>query len=89
MRIAGQIVPNTAPVLKQGGTFNSFNPQLGDALAPGTIVQINGTGLASSTVQASTIPLPTNLNETQVLSGGLPAPPVLRQPEPGDCAGSA
>ena len=74
LRIAGQIVPNTAPVLKQGGTFNGFNPQLGDALAPGTIVQINGTALASGTMQASSIPLPTNLNETQILIGGIPAP---------------
>ena len=74
VRIAGQIVPNTAPVLKQGGTFNGFNPQLGDALAPGTIVQINGTALAAGTMQASSIPLPTNLNDTQVLIGGIPAP---------------
>jgi uncharacterized protein (TIGR03437 family) len=74
LRIAGQVVPNTAPALKQGGTFNGFNPQLGDALAPGTIVQINGTGLAASTLQASSIPLSTNLNNTQILIGGIAAP---------------
>lgn len=80
LRIAGQVVPNTAPVLNKSGTVNGFNPQVGDALAPGTIVQINGSGLASAAIQASSIPLPTNLNQTQILIGGIPAPLFYASP---------
>ena len=74
VRIAGQVMPNTAPVLNKDGTLNGFNPQFGAALAPGTIVQIYGSGLASSVAPAPSVPLPTNLNGTQIIIGGIPAP---------------
>jgi len=74
LRIAGQVIPNMAPVLNKDGTLNGFNPQQGAALAPGTIVQIFGAGLASATVQSTNVPLPTSLNGTQIIIGGIPAP---------------
>jgi uncharacterized protein (TIGR03437 family) len=74
LQIAGQVVPNTAPVINQGSILNAFNPQLGSALAPGTIVQIYGSGLASATVPSPVVPLPTILNGTQIIIGGIPAP---------------
>jgi uncharacterized protein (TIGR03437 family) len=74
LQISGRVVPNVAPVLAPNGTLHVFNPQVGAALAPGTIVQIYGTGLASAAAAASTIPLPTSLNGSSVIIGGVKAP---------------
>ncbi len=73
-QIAGAVVPNAAPILTPHGTLHSFDPLVGGALAPGTIVAIYGQNLASVTTQPTTIPLPTVSNGTTVLMGGLPAP---------------
>jgi hypothetical protein len=73
-QIAGATVPNAAPVLTPHGTLHSFYPLLGAALAPGTIIQIYGQNLASQTAQPTTIPLPTTMNGTSVIVGGIPAP---------------
>jgi uncharacterized protein (TIGR03437 family) len=74
LQISGTVVPNVAPVLNANGTLHVFNPQVGAALAPGTIVQIYGSGLASGIAGASTIPLPTSLNGASVIIGGVRAP---------------
>jgi uncharacterized protein (TIGR03437 family) len=73
-QISGAVVPNPAPVLTPHGTLHSFDPLVGAALAPGTIVQIYGENLASQTAQPTSIPLPTDLNGTSVIVGGLQAP---------------
>ena len=73
-QIAGQVAPNTAPVLAPNGTFDIFNPLVGAGLGPGNIVQIYGSGLAGQIGSPSTLPLPTSLNNTTVLIGGIPAP---------------
>ena len=73
-QIAGAVVPNAAPLLTPHGTLHSFDPLIGAALAPGTIVAIYGQNLASLTTQPTTIPLPTVVNGTTVLVGGIPAP---------------
>jgi len=73
-QIAGAVVPNAAPVLTPNGTLHSFDPLVGGALAPGTIVAIYGQNLASQTGQPTSIPLPNSMNGTTVIVGGLPAP---------------
>ncbi len=65
---------NRAPVLVEAGTLNNLNPMVGAALAPGTVAQVYGSGFASSTASAATVPLPGILNGTQILIGGLAAP---------------
>ncbi len=74
VQITGQVTRNAAPVLNAGGTLNAFVPVLGAPLAPGMIVQIYGSNLASQATSSSTIPLTTALNNTTVLFGGVPAP---------------
>ncbi len=66
--------PNPAPILVSAGTLNNLNPVVGGALAPGTVVQVFGSNLASGTAFGSSVPLSGILNGTQVLIGGLPAP---------------
>ena len=79
-KIAGSVVPNSAPVLFTNGTVHAYNPQVGGALAPGTLVEIYGTNMASGTVPASTVPLATTMGGTTVLIGGIPAPLLYVSP---------
>jgi adhesin/invasin len=53
--------------------LHNLNPRTGAALAPGTVVQIQGENLASSTTIAG-LPLPTEVEGTSVLIGGYEAP---------------
>jgi uncharacterized protein (TIGR03437 family) len=73
-QISGAVLPNAAPVLTPHGTLHSFDPLVGAALAPGTIVAIYGQNLASKTSQPTAIPLPTAMNGTSVIIGGMLAP---------------
>jgi uncharacterized protein (TIGR03437 family) len=73
-QIAGSVTPNAAPSITPNGTLHTFDPLVGDALAPGTIIQIYGDNLATLTVQPADIPLPTTLNNTSVIIGGMQAP---------------
>ncbi len=72
----GQVTPNAAPLLNENGTLDAFAiaPEVGAPLAPGTIVQIYGSNLAAKVTPNSIVPLPTNLGETSVYIGGMPAP---------------
>ncbi len=72
-QIIGTISPNKVPILYQHGTIHNMNPQPGAPLAPGTIVQIYGSGLAPAALQTS-LPLPTNVSGTTVIIGGVQAP---------------
>ena len=72
-QIIGTVLPNQVPILYPHGTIHNMNPQAGAPLAPGTIVQIYGSGLAPSALQTS-LPLPTNVSGTIVLIGGIQAP---------------
>ncbi len=74
VQITGQVTRNGAPVLNPGGTLNAFVPVVGAPLAPGMIVQIYGSNLASQVAVGSTIPLTTSLNNTSVIIGGVAAP---------------
>jgi hypothetical protein len=73
-QIAGAVVPNAVPLLTPNGTLHSFDPLVGAALAPGTIVAIYGQNLAAQVSQPTSIPLPTASNGTSVIIGGMPAP---------------
>jgi uncharacterized protein (TIGR03437 family) len=73
-QIAGAVTPNLAPSLTPHGELHSFDPLVGGSLAPGTIIQIYGENLASATAQPSAIPLPNDLNGTEVIIGGIQAP---------------
>ena len=66
--------PSPAPILVSAGTLNNLNPVVGAALAPGTVVQVFGSNLASGTAFGASVPLSGILNGTQILIGGLPAP---------------
>jgi uncharacterized protein (TIGR03437 family) len=73
-RLSGSVVPNVAPTLNPNAALNLFAPQVGAPLAPGTMVQIYGTGLAAQTLAGTTIPLANSLAGTSVIIGGLQAP---------------
>ena len=73
-KIAGAVVPNAVPLLTPNSTLHSFDPLVGGALAPGTIVAIYGQNLAAQAMQPASIPLPTAFNGTSVIIGGLQAP---------------
>ncbi len=70
----GTVTPNLAPVLSQNGILNDLNPQVGGALAPGTVVQIFGSQLSGATASSNQSPLPTMLQGTSVVVGGIAAP---------------
>ncbi len=72
--ISGAVSPNDAPVLNRNGTLNIFNPLKGAALAPGTLITLNGSALAGVPATAPAGTLPEILNGTKVLIGGLTAP---------------
>lgn len=73
-QIVGAVVPNVTPTITPHGTVHPYNPQIGGALAPGTIMAIYGANMASGPAQPATTPLPTSLNGTSVLIGGIPSP---------------
>ena len=79
-QISGSVTPNSAPLLARNSTQHMFNPLAAGALAPGTLVQVSGTGLSSKVMAALPGALPTTLNGTQVLIGGIPAPLSLVSP---------
>jgi uncharacterized protein (TIGR03437 family) len=72
--VVGGVVPNIVPVLARNGILHNFNPVLGGTLAPGTVITIYGTALAAGTIAPQAVPLPTTLDGTTVIVGGIPAP---------------
>jgi uncharacterized protein (TIGR03437 family) len=72
--LTGAVSRNKVPILFENATVNNFNAVKGAALAPGTITTIRGSGLASAAATTDGAPLPTNVNGTRVLVGGIEAP---------------
>src|SRR6185369_4664856 len=72
--VVGGVVPNVSPVLARNGILHNLNPVSGAGLAPGTIVSIYGSALAAGTVVSNALPLPSTLEGTSVLVGGVEAP---------------
>jgi len=75
-QLYGEITPNLTPppALAPGGTLNNLNPVVGAALAPGTIAQVFGSGLAPAPVATSQLPLPLSFNNTYAMVGSSQAP---------------
>jgi uncharacterized protein (TIGR03437 family) len=74
-QITGSVAPNgAAPALSANGVALPYNSQIGGSLAPGSIIYIAGSNLASLPVQAESYPLATTINGTSVSIGGVPAP---------------
>jgi uncharacterized protein (TIGR03437 family) len=65
------------PTVVDGGVLNGASFAKGQAVSPGGLVSIFGTGLASKLAQADTIPLSNNLGGVTVTFADLPAAPLL------------
>ena len=67
--------PAGAPAIFAGGIVNaaSFEKLPGVGITPGEIVSIFGSGFATATTVAATIPLPITLAGARVLMNGIPA----------------
>ncbi len=79
VQITGSVVPNNVPLLDLNTPTNVWNPLIGGALAPGSIIQIYGANLAAQ-ITPSTAPLTTTLGNTSVTIGGIPAPLYYTSP---------
>lgn len=71
--VSGGVAPNVVPNVPSGGVLHLLYPKTGGLLAPGTIVEIFGTGLAAA-VQTSPSPPPTSVNGTTVYVSGTAVP---------------
>jgi uncharacterized protein (TIGR03437 family) len=74
IKLATSVTPSNAPVLNKDAVLNIYNPVGGVPTAPGTLVVIKGSYLASQPAVNTVIPVPTALGGTQVLIGGVAAP---------------
>ncbi len=74
--VIGSVIAGSAPAIASGGVLNNLSPQLGAPIAPAGIVQIFGSGLASSTLLGVIVNgvLAANLGGVSVKIGGLDAP---------------
>ena len=81
-----QAVFGQTPVVAAGGVLNGASFSKGQAVAPGSLVSIFGTDLASSNAVADTIPLSTSLGNVTVTFNGTLAPlnGVFHDPTKGD-----
>src|ERR1700733_8985885 len=62
------------PTVFSGGVINNASYAKGQAVAPGSVVSIFGSGLAAATLSYDTVPLSATLGVTTVLFNGEPAP---------------
>jgi len=70
---AGLLLGQT-PTVAPGGVCNAASCQPNQMVAPGSLISIFGTSLASSLALADSIPLSTNLNGVEVTINDIPAP---------------
>ena len=71
----------TAPVVNLAGVVSAAAPTTHLPVAPGGLISIFGSNLATAKTSASTLPLPQTLSDTQVLLGGKPMPLVYVSPQ--------
>ena len=70
------------PVVAQGGVLNAASFATNQGVAPGSLVSIFGTNLASSLAQADSIPLSTSLGNVTVMFNNTPAPLLFVNHDP-------
>jgi uncharacterized protein (TIGR03437 family) len=68
------VVHSQTPVVPSGSVVNGASFASGQAVAPGALVSIFGSSLASTNAQADTIPLSTSMANVSVTFNGVPAP---------------
>jgi uncharacterized protein (TIGR03437 family) len=73
LTVSGGVTPNSVPIVSQGSVLHLLNPKPSGLLAPGTIVEIFGSGLAAGPATPTSLP-PTTINGTTVLISGTPVP---------------
>jgi uncharacterized protein (TIGR03437 family) len=71
--VSGQAF-SQAPVVSNGGVFNAASYAPSQAVAPGSLIAIFGTNLASSLAVADTVPFSVTLNSVGVTVNGASAP---------------
>jgi uncharacterized protein (TIGR03437 family) len=76
LQLIGNVNGNQSapPSLFENGTVNVFNRVPAGALAPGMIVEVYGTGLASATGNPGVLPLPSIFQGTSLIVGAYQAP---------------
>jgi len=74
--VIGTVASDTGPALTPNGVLNNLDPVVGSPVAPGTVVQIYGSALATMTGSGSLVngQLVTTLNGVSVSIGGIAAP---------------
>jgi len=70
------------PVVASGGVLNAASFATNQGVAPGSLVSIFGTNLATSLAQADTIPLSTSLGAVTVMFNNIPAPLLFVNHDP-------
>jgi uncharacterized protein (TIGR03437 family) len=74
--VYGEAAPNP-PVIAAVTNAASYSP---DAISPGSLISVFGSGLAAITAGAPTLPLPLSVADTSVIINGLPAPLLFESP---------
>lgn len=72
--LSGTLGAGTIPTVTAGGVVHAASDVAGVPIAPGGLITLYGSNLSNATTQASTLPLPQELNGTRVLLGDLPLP---------------
>jgi uncharacterized protein (TIGR03437 family) len=74
--VIGAVVKDSLPAIASGGVLNNLFPQVGAPLAPGTVVQMFGSSLATGTASGTVTNghLSTAVGGVSVKIGGLDAP---------------
>jgi len=70
------------PTVAPGGVLNAASFATNQGVAPGSLVSIFGTNLASSLAQADSIPLSTSLGNVTVMFDNIPAPLLFVNHDP-------
>jgi uncharacterized protein (TIGR03437 family) len=68
------VAPSNTPLVTAGGVQHGASFVLGAPIAPGTLITLKGLNLANTSSTSTDLPLPTNVNGTQVFMGTEPLP---------------
>jgi uncharacterized protein (TIGR03437 family) len=79
LSVAGAALAQT-PAINPGGVVNTAGSPSNSAIAPGALVSIFGTNLASGMALSDSVPLSTNVGGTSVTIGGVAAPIQFASP---------